>query len=74
MVVLMKKRFTEATYRDLGVFANKFQIVYDLLIKGPNDKDFRNTSVKNDFIVRVSDYEIEYGNVDSGTKQLKKVK
>lgn len=49
-----QKRFTEQKYLDLGVYANKIQIVYDLLVKGPNDKDFSNVSVCTDFIVPVT--------------------
>ncbi len=48
------KRWTEQHYLNLGVYANKIQIVYDLLIKGPNDKDFANVSVSTDFIVPIT--------------------
>lgn len=46
-----EKRYTESDYETLGVYANKFQIVFDLLIKNPNDKDYHNVSVSTDFIV-----------------------
>lgn len=49
-----QKRYTEQDYLDLGVYANKVQIVYDLLVKGPNDKDFSNVSVCTDFLVPVT--------------------
>jgi hypothetical protein len=55
-----QERYTEADYKDLGVYANKVQIVYDLLVKGSADTDYRNISVSTDFIVPISDYEIEY--------------
>jgi hypothetical protein len=57
---IIQKRYTEADYKKLGVYANKLQIVYDLLVKGPNDMEFRNISVNTDFIVPVSDNIIEY--------------
>ena len=57
---IKEKRYTEADYRELKVYANKFQIVIDLLIKGPNDKDYRNVSINTDFIVEVSQEPIEY--------------
>lgn len=48
-----QERYTEADYIKYGVYANKFQIVYDLLIKGPKDKDYRNVSVCTDFLVPI---------------------
>lgn len=54
------KRRTEKEYLEMGVYANKIQIVYDLLVKGPNDKDFQNISVCTDFIVPVSGTEDLY--------------
>lgn len=48
-----QKRYTESDYIDLKVYANKIQIVYDLLIKGPKDKDYRNVSVCTDFLVPI---------------------
>lgn len=48
------QRRTENDYLELGVYANKIQIVYDLLVKGPNDKDFSNVSVSTDFLVPVT--------------------
>lgn len=61
---ITQKRYTEADYQTLGVYANKIQIVYDLLVKGSKDLEFRNISVSTDFIVPISDHEIEY----EGTK------
>ena len=55
-----QKRYTESEYLEMGVYANKIQIVYDLLVKGPNDKDFSNISVSTDFIVPVTSTEVEY--------------
>lgn len=49
-----EKRYTEKDYLYLGVYANKVQIVYDLLVKGPNDKDFSNISVATDFLVPIT--------------------
>ena len=48
------KRYTEQQYLELGVYANKIQIIYDLLVKGPNDKDFSNVSVSTDFLVPIT--------------------
>ena len=53
------KRRLESEYLDMGVYANKIQVVYDLLVKGPNDKDYTNVSVCTDFLVPVSDNEIK---------------
>lgn len=49
-----EKRYTEKDYLKLEVYANKFLIVYDLLVKGPQDKDFRNISVKSEFLVPIT--------------------
>lgn len=73
---ITEKRYTESDYRELGVYANKISVVYDLLIKGPDDTDYKNISVDTDFIVYTSDFEIEYGkskNIDE-TKKLVKEK
>lgn len=48
------KRYTESDYLELGVYANKFQFVYDLLIQGPNDETPRCVSVSTDFIVNIT--------------------
>ena len=48
------KRYTESDYLELGVYANKFQVVYDLLIQGPNDETPRCVSVNTDFIVNIT--------------------
>jgi len=48
------ERQLESDYLEKGVYANKIQIVYDLLIKGPNDKDYTNVSVSTDFLVPVT--------------------
>lgn len=55
-----QKRYTESDYMELGVYANKISIVIDLLVKGPDDKEFRNISVNYDFLVNVSSEEIKY--------------
>ena len=52
------KRRLESDYLEMGVYANKVQVVYDLLVKGPNDKDFTNVSVCSDFLVPVTNSEI----------------
>lgn len=49
-----QKRYTESDYIDLGVYANKFSVVIDLLVKGPNDKEFRNISINSEFLVKTS--------------------
>ena len=64
------KRYTEQDYIDLGVYANKIQIVYDLLVKEPNSKDFSNVSVSTDFLVPVTTLQ----NQDTNEKQQKYVK
>ena len=50
----MTQRYTESDYLELGVYANKFQFVYDLLIQGPNDETPRCVSVNTDFIVKIT--------------------
>lgn len=50
-----KRRYDEEDYMDYGVYGNKVSTVIDLLVKGPNDKDFRNISVATDFVVLASD-------------------
>lgn len=57
---ITERRYTESDYRELGVYANKFQVVFDLLVKNPGEKDFHNVSVSTDFIVLTSEKEIEY--------------
>ena len=71
-----EKRYTEEDYRDLGVYANKIVTVFDLLVKGPNDKDFRNISVDTKMLVYISDKDIEYGSgyTQEETKKLVKEK
>ncbi len=66
-------RYTESDYLDCGVYANKIQIVYDLLVKEPNDKDFSNISVSTDFLVPVTETEVTY-EYEDGTKGNEKVK
>lgn len=52
---MIEKRRTENDYvNKYGVYGNKIQAVIDLLIKGPNDQEFRNASVATDFVVMVS--------------------
>lgn len=70
---ISEKRYTESDYIDGKVYANKFQIVYDLLVKGPNDPDFYNVSVKTDFIVPVTSTEdsIKYGTVEDVKQKTK---
>lgn len=60
---IKQRRYTESDYKELGVYANKESIVIDLLIKGPNDKEYRNVSVNTDFLVNISDEEINYEKV-----------
>lgn len=66
-----QRRYTEKDYLDKGVYANKIQIVYDLLIKGPNDKDFANVSVPTDFIVLVTNTEVSYEFSDGSVSNQK---
>ena len=59
---ITNERITEKQYIDkLAVTGNKISIVYDLLIKKPEDKDFANVSVKSDFVVDITDKEKENG-------------
>lgn len=51
------KRYLESDYRYWGVYGNKITVVYDLLVKGPNDEDFRNISVIDKIVVEASPYE-----------------
>ncbi len=61
---VMQKRYTENDYvEDWQVYANKFQVVYDLLVKGPNDVDFRNISVATEFVVPITSNEKTEENV-----------
>lgn len=61
-----EKRYTESDYLELGVYANKIQIVYDLLIKGKDDTEFSNVSVSTDFLVPVSS-KTKYDNEEEKT-------
>lgn len=66
---ITEKRFTESMYIDYGVWANKFQIVYDLLVKGPNDTDFKNISVSTDFLVPITTTDIKYDTDEVESKE-----
>lgn len=68
-----EKRYSEKKYIELGVYANKIQIVYDLLVKGPNDKDFSNISVATDFLVPITNAQntIEEEIVEKETEKTK---
>ena len=48
-----EKRYTEKDYLKMGVTDNTFRIVYDLLVKGPNDEDYRNVSAKTSFKIPI---------------------
>jgi len=54
---VIEKRYLESDYREWGVYGNKITVVYDLLVKGPNDQDFRNISVIDKIVVEASPYE-----------------
>lgn len=71
-----ERRYSENDYLELGVYANKIQIVYDLLVKGPNDKDFTNISVSTDFLVPITSSEVnyEYSDGSTGNKEIKLTK
>ena len=66
-----ERRYSENDYLDRGVYANKIQIVYDLLVKGKNDKEFSNVSVSTDFLVPVTEKEVMY-EFDDGSKGKEK--
>lgn len=52
---ISSERVTEDDYiNKYGVYGNKIQIVYDLLIKKKDEKDFSNVSVSKDFVVEVT--------------------
>lgn len=68
---ITEKRYTESDYIEFGVWGNKFNVVYDLLIQGPYDKDPRNVSVKTDFAVQISDSEIKYTQNGDGKELIK---
>lgn len=52
---ITERRRTESELvNEYGVWGNKIQVVYDLLVQGPNDKTPRNISVCSDFIVKVT--------------------
>jgi len=66
-----QKRYTEKDYLRMGVYANKIIIVYDLLVKGPNDLDFTNVSVCTDFLVPITTKEIAYETKEEETTYQK---
>ncbi|MDD3999978.1 MAG: hypothetical protein PHX62_03690 [Bacilli bacterium] len=65
---LKQRRYTEEDYKKMGVYANKFQIVIDLLVKGSKDLVPRNVSVATDFLVPVVYETIENEKGRSKTK------
>ncbi len=65
------KRFTEEDYIDKGVYGNKFSIVYDLLIKKENEKDFSNVSVYTDFIVKIKNTKSEEDKINEAKNRDK---
>lgn len=66
---MTSERYTENDYiNEYGVYGNKIQIVYDLLIKKKDEKDFSNVSVSTDFVVEVSNLENEK-TAEESTKQ-----
>ena len=67
-----QKRYTESDYIKYGVYASKFQIVYDLLIQTPKDSTPRNVSINTDFLVPVSQEPIEYEDANDKEKTYKK--
>lgn len=56
------KRVTEDMLQKYNVYGNKFQIVYDLLVKKENDKEFSNISISTDFLIYTTDYEQQLKN------------
>lgn len=56
------ERVTEDMLQKYNVYGNKFQIVYDLLVKKENDKEFSNISISTDFLVYTTDYEEQLKN------------
>ena len=57
---ISERRYTEEDYMEAGVYANKIQAVYDLLIKDGDEPNFRNVSVPSDFLVSVSSQDIQH--------------
>ncbi len=68
----IQKRYTEKDYTKAKVYANKFQIVYDLLIQGPNDLTPRNVSVNTDFIVPINSTLTDENQMDNSGDQKTK--
>lgn len=67
---ISSKRYTENDYiNKFGVYGNKIQVVYDLLIKKKDEKDFSNVSVSTDFVVEVSNLENENINEESAKQK-----
>lgn len=70
-----QKRYLESDYREVGVYGNKISIVYDLLVKAPNAKEYKNISVMDKIIVEASPYEKEMAEVEEAkTKRLEKTR
>lgn len=64
-------RFVESEYIDLGVYANKISIVYDLLVRESEEEEFRNISVKTDFLVPISNGNTLEENATTGKVRVK---
>jgi len=74
---ITEKRFLESDYLEKGVVANSIYTIFGLLVKGPNDKDFRGIDVDDDIAIAVynrvsyiddnnSVYEVEYQTDENG--------
>lgn len=74
---IQQQRFLESDYLEKGVIANQVSSIFGLLVKGPNDKDFRGIDVDDEINISVypkvsfSDdngnvYEVEYQTDENG--------
>lgn len=48
------QRLTELNIIKVGTYAERLSVVYDLAIKGPDDKKYHSTSVKSEILIPVS--------------------
>lgn len=75
---VQQQRFLESDYLEKGVIANQVSSIFGLLVKGPNDKDFRGIDVDDEINISVypkvsflddngNAYEVEYQTDENGT-------
>lgn len=75
---VQQQRFLESDYLEKGVIANQVSSIFGLLVKGPNDKDFRGIDVDDEINISVypkvsflddngNAYEVEYQTDENDT-------